>query len=85
MGELSRPRAPAGPGTRPRPSDYDPQPPMKVQERQLREQDVVADEDENEPIELDENTQRLAGLVREEERRRRERLGIDGADRPVET
>ena len=67
----------------PRPSDYDPQPPVKLQEQQLREHGVVVDdEDENAPIELDEDTQRLAGLVRQEEQRRRERLGLGDADQP---
>jgi uncharacterized protein DUF5954 len=59
----------------PRPSDYDPQPPVKVQEQQMRERGVVPDEDENAPIELDEDTQRLAGFVRQEEQRRGKRLG----------
>jgi len=58
----------------PRASDYDPQPPVKVQEQRLREPGVVADDDEDRPIELDESSQRLAGLVREEEQRRRARL-----------
>ena len=66
-------------GLGPRPSDYDPQPPVKVQEQQLRDQGIVVeDEDENAPVELDEDTQRLAGLVRQEEQRRRERLGDAG-------
>src|SRR5712691_10623399 len=45
----------------PRPSDYDPQPPSKVQEQRLREQGARTgdDEDEDKPIELDEDTQRL--------------------------
>jgi Family of unknown function (DUF5954) len=64
----------------PRPSDYDPQTPVKVQERQLHDRGVVVDEDENAPIELDEDTQRLAGLVRREEQRRRERLGSGDAE-----
>ncbi|MFI1797958.1 DUF5954 family protein [Streptomyces sp. NPDC020379] len=55
----------------PRPSDPDPQPPVMVQDRQLREQGVITgDEDEDAPIELDEHTQRLADLFREEEARR---------------
>jgi Family of unknown function (DUF5954) len=64
----------------PRPSDYDPQPPVKVQEQQLRERGVVPDADENAPIELDEDTQRLAGFVRQEEQRRRKRLGRGDAE-----
>ncbi|MEV8475625.1 DUF5954 family protein [Streptomyces sp. NPDC051173] len=55
----------------PRPSDPDPQPPVMVQDQQLREQGVITgDEDEDAPIELDEQTQRLADLFREEETRR---------------
>jgi hypothetical protein len=60
----------------PRPSDYDPRPPAKAQEQQLGEQGEVTGEDEDKPIELDEDNQRLAGLVREEEQRRRTHLGM---------
>jgi hypothetical protein len=55
----------------PRPSDYDPQPPAKAHEEQLRGQGIIDDDDEDKPIELDADTQRLVGLVREEEQRRR--------------
>jgi len=65
----------------PRPSDYDSQPPVKVQAQRLREQGVVADDDEDKPIELDDDTQRLAGLVPRGERRRQARLGMRGAER----
>jgi len=58
----------------PQPSDYDLQPPTKVREQRLREQGVVRDDDENAPLELDKNTQRLAELVCEEEQQRRARL-----------
>ncbi|MCC3771428.1 DUF5954 family protein [Streptomyces sp. UNOC14_S4] len=55
----------------PRPSDPDPQPPVMVQDQQLREQGVVTDdEDEDAPMELDEDTRRLAALFKEEEARR---------------
>ncbi|WP_254711885.1 DUF5954 family protein [Streptomyces sp. TRM64462] len=54
----------------PRPSDPDPQPPVMVQEQQLREQGLISDdEDENAPVKLDENAQRLAALFHEEEAR----------------
>ncbi|MDT9683961.1 DUF5954 family protein [Streptomyces sp. TRM76323] len=54
----------------PRPSDPDPQPPVMVQEQRLRAQGLLPDdEDEDAPIELDEDTQRLADLFHEEEAR----------------
>ena len=64
----------AGRARGPQPSDYDPQPPVKVQEQRLSEEGAAGDDDEKAPIELDEDTQRLAGLVREEEQQRWARL-----------
>ena len=64
-------------------SDYGPQPPVKVQEQPLREPGCVGGEDENAPIEPDEDTQRLAGLVRQEEQRRRARSADqESSDQP---
>jgi hypothetical protein len=68
----------------PRPSDYDPQPPVHVQEQRRRDQGSVGDDDEDAPIELDEDTQRLAGLVREEEQRRRACLANQDSNDPPE-
>jgi hypothetical protein len=57
----------------PRPSDPDPQPPVMVQNQQLREQGLLEDDDEDGPAELDEETQELARLFHEEECRRNAR------------
>jgi len=76
-----RPDGPEGP----RPSDYDPQPPVKVQEQRRRGHGAVSGDDENTPIALDEDTQRLARLVREEEQRRRARLANQDSDDPPES
>lgn len=66
----------------PRPSDHDPQPPVMVQHQQQLAAGLISeDEDENAPIELDENTQRLATLFHENEARRlavRERREASG-------
>ncbi|NBE55736.1 DUF5954 family protein [Streptomyces boluensis] len=53
----------------PRPSDHDPEPPVEVQVRQLKEQGLWQD-DEDAPIELDENGRELKALWEQEERRR---------------
>lgn len=54
----------------PRPSDYDPEPPVEVHTRQLKEQGLWKDEDEDTPIELDERTRELKALWDQEEIRR---------------
>ncbi|GGT29330.1 hypothetical protein GCM10014713_23590 [Streptomyces purpureus] len=61
------PEGPEGP----RPSDPDPYPPVMVYDQQLREQGVLTDEDEQRPVVLSPETQRLADLVHAEEDRRR--------------
>ncbi|MFC4470502.1 DUF5954 family protein [Streptomyces xiangluensis] len=53
----------------PRPSDFDPEPPVEVHVRRLKEQGLWKEEDE--PIELDERTQELKRLWEAEEERRR--------------
>ncbi|MGA4837780.1 DUF5954 family protein [Streptomyces sp. G45] len=52
----------------PRPSDFDPEPPVEVHTRQLKEQGLW--KDENEPLELDERTLELKELWEQEELRR---------------
>ncbi|MGW0732022.1 DUF5954 family protein [Streptomyces sp. NPDC002851] len=52
----------------PRPSDFDPEPPVEVQTRQLKEQGLWKKEDE--PLELDERTLELKELWEQEEARR---------------
>ena len=74
----------AGRARGPQPSDYDPQPPVKVQEQRLSEEGAAGDYDEKAPIELDEDTQRLAGLVREEEQQRWARLANRDNNDPPE-
>ncbi|WUH91004.1 DUF5954 family protein [Streptomyces sp. NBC_00433] len=61
---------PDGP-ERPRPSDYDPEPPVEIQTRQLREKGVI-DEEGNElnPREPDARAMELTRLWRDEEARR---------------
>jgi hypothetical protein len=59
----------------PRPSDPDPQPPVMVQDQQLREQGLIRDdEDENAPIELSDGAKRFGQLFHEEEERRKARI-----------
>ncbi len=55
----------------PRRSDPDPQPPVMVQTQQLRGQGLLADEDTDAPIELDDDAKRFAQLFHEEEERRK--------------
>ncbi|SHL39015.1 DUF5954 family protein [Actinacidiphila paucisporea] len=57
----------------PRPSDPDPVPPVMVQDRQLRAQGVLRDEEDSSAEEPDESTQKFLRLF-DEERRRRESL-----------
>ncbi|WP_055552127.1 DUF5954 family protein [Streptomyces sp. NBRC 110028] len=63
----------------PRPSDWDPQPPIKLHDQQLREQGLLTDDDpddegaEDDDIELDAHTRKLAELFSEEEARRKAR------------
>ncbi|MEU3251675.1 DUF5954 family protein [Streptomyces sp. NPDC006997] len=54
----------------PRPSDYDPEPPVLVQKRQLQEQGLWTEDDEDTPIELDERSLELKALWDQEEARR---------------
>ncbi|MDG4857015.1 DUF5954 family protein [Streptomyces sp. T-3] len=54
----------------PRPSDHDPELPVEVQTRQLKEQGLWTEEDENEPIKLDERTLEFKALWEQEESRR---------------
>ncbi|GHH83397.1 hypothetical protein GCM10017771_09890 [Streptomyces capitiformicae] len=54
----------------PRPSDFDPEPPVEVHTRQLKEQGLWTDGDEDAPIELDERTLELKALWDQEEIRR---------------
>ncbi|PZG95832.1 PE-PGRS family protein [Streptomyces sp. NTH33] len=53
----------------PRPSDFDSQPPVEVHTRQLKEQGLWQD-DEDEPVELDERARELKALWDQEEARR---------------
>ena len=69
----------------PRPSDYDPQPPVPVPAQRRREQGAVGDDDEPARIDLDEDTQRLAGFIRKEEQRYRARLANQDSDDPPES
>jgi Family of unknown function (DUF5954) len=56
----------------PRPSDPDPQPPVMLHAQQLRDEGVLPEEGEDPPpVELDEDTRRLAELFRAEEERRK--------------
>jgi hypothetical protein len=55
----------------PRPSDPDPQPPVMAQAQQLRDEGVITDADDDAPIELDDDSQRLAQLFHAEEARRK--------------
>ncbi|MFD9905103.1 DUF5954 family protein [Streptomyces sp. NPDC059063] len=52
----------------PRPSDFDPEPPVAVHTRQLKEQGLWKEEDE--PLELDERALELQALFEQEELRR---------------
>lgn len=61
----------------PRSSDPDPQPPVMVQDQQLREQGAVPDGDENAPIELSEDAERFLRLFRAEEEQRTTRRTKD--------
>jgi hypothetical protein len=66
----------------PRPSDPDPQPPVRIQDQQLREQGLIRDdEDENAPIELSDDAKRFGQLFREEEKRRKARIAKRSARR----
>lgn len=62
----------------PRPSDYDPEPPIDVQTRRLKEQGLWKDEDDDADIELDERTQELKRLWDAEWERMQERRGKRG-------
>jgi Family of unknown function (DUF5954) len=65
-----------------RPSDPDPQPPVKVNDQQLREQGLIRDdEDENAPIELSDDAKRFGQLFYEEEERRKARIAKRAARR----
>jgi hypothetical protein len=55
----------------PRPSDPDPQPPVMVQAQQLRDEGVLTGDDDDTPVELDDDSQRLAQLFHAEEERRK--------------
>jgi hypothetical protein len=66
----------------PRPSDPDPQPPVMVQDQQLRDQGFIGDdEDENAPIELSDDAKRFGQLFHEEEERRQARIAKRSARR----
>ncbi|MFD7669261.1 DUF5954 family protein [Streptomyces sp. NPDC059788] len=55
----------------PRPSDFDPQPPVEVHTRQLKEQGLwKEDDDEDEPAEPDDRILRFKALCEQEEARR---------------
>lgn len=54
----------------PRDSDFDPEPPVEVQVRELKEQGLWREEHEIEPIELDERAMKLKRLWQQEETRR---------------
>lgn len=54
----------------PRPSDPDPVPPVMVQDRELREQGILREDDDASSQEADESTQRFLRLFEEERRRR---------------
>lgn len=67
----------------PRPSDPDPQPPVKVHDQQLRAEGIVIEEEDEDEVPaertpLDENTRRLTELVQEEEARIRALRARDG-------
>jgi hypothetical protein len=55
----------------PRPSDPDPQPPVMAQAQQLRDEGVLTGDDDDTPVELDDDSQRLAQLFHAEEERRK--------------
>ncbi|WP_190022768.1 DUF5954 family protein [Streptomyces hiroshimensis] len=55
----------------PRPSDHDPQPPVKVHDRQLREQGLVHDDEDDEDFEPSEEVKEMMALARKEQERRR--------------
>jgi hypothetical protein len=54
----------------PRPSDPDPVPPVMVQDRELREQGVLREDEDASSEEADESTQKFLRLFEEERRRR---------------
>ncbi|MET7489795.1 DUF5954 family protein [Streptomyces sp. NPDC005538] len=57
----------------PRPSDYDPEPPVEIHTRQLKEQGLWEEPDEDEPVELDEDAKDFLRLAEAEAKRREER------------
>lgn len=54
----------------PRPSDPDPTPPVMVQDREMREQGLIKDDEDEESAEPDERTRKFMDLFDEERRRR---------------
>jgi hypothetical protein len=54
----------------PRPSDPDPVPPVMVQDRELREQGILREDEDASSEEADESTQKFLRLFEEERRRR---------------
>lgn len=67
----------------PRPSDPDPQPPVMVQDQQMRAQGLISDEeDENKPPELSDDAKALLQILNEEQERRSERIAKRAARRP---
>jgi len=67
----------------PRPSDPDPQPPVMVQDQQMRAQGLISDEeDENESRELSDDASALLQIISEEQERRSERIAKRAARRP---
>ncbi|MFE3253720.1 DUF5954 family protein [Streptomyces sp. NPDC059209] len=54
----------------PRPSDFDPDPPIEAHTKQLREQGLLDDEDEDVSLELNEEVREIKRLMEKEEARR---------------
>ncbi|KPI04188.1 hypothetical protein OK074_4715 [Actinobacteria bacterium OK074] len=60
----------------PRPSDWDPEPPIDIHVRQLKEQGLWDEDYDSKPIQLDERTMELKRLMDAEEERRRRKRGL---------
>ncbi|WP_344022504.1 DUF5954 family protein [Streptomyces luteireticuli] len=62
----------------PRPSDPDPQPPVMVHDRRLKEQGLLREDDEGEDEEPPQEVREMMALAEQERERRRVRDGTDG-------
>ncbi|MEV8418442.1 DUF5954 family protein, partial [Streptomyces niveus] len=54
----------------PRPSDFDPEPPVELHSKQLREQGLLDDDEDAAPVELDDDMKEMRRLMDKEEARR---------------